>query len=101
MGDAWGLGPELFRTPDGLLTGHDGNTIGQAAFLRFVPDKGVAVALLTNGGDTFALYRDVVGHLLAELAGVTLPPLPGPAGRTRAHRREPLRGHLLRRRWWT
>ncbi len=78
MGDAWGLGPELFRTSDGLLTGHDGNTIGQAAFLRFVPGKGVAVALLTNGGDTFALYRDVFGHLLKELAGVVLPPLPAP-----------------------
>ena len=59
MGDAWGLGPELFQNPAGLLAGHDGNTIGQAAFLRFVPDKGVALALLTNGGDTFALYRDI------------------------------------------
>jgi CubicO group peptidase (beta-lactamase class C family) len=78
MGDAWGLGPELFRADDRLLTGHDGNTIGQAAFLRLVPDRGVAVALLTNGGDTFALYRDIYGHLLAELAGVTLPPLPKP-----------------------
>jgi CubicO group peptidase (beta-lactamase class C family) len=78
MGDAWGLGPELFRTSDGLLTGHDGNTIGQAAFLRFVPGKGVAVALLTNGGNTFALYRDVYSHLLQELAGVALPPLPAP-----------------------
>jgi CubicO group peptidase (beta-lactamase class C family) len=78
MGDAWGLGPELFRNPDGLLAGHDGNTIGQAAFLRFVPGRGVAIALLTNGGDTFALYHEIYGHLLSELAGVTLPPLPEP-----------------------
>jgi CubicO group peptidase (beta-lactamase class C family) len=78
MGDAWGLGPELFRTPTGLLAGHDGNTIGQAAFLRFAPDRGVAVALLTNGGDTFALYRDVYSHILRELAGVTMAPLPSP-----------------------
>jgi CubicO group peptidase (beta-lactamase class C family) len=78
MGDAWGLGTELFRTPDGLLAGHDGNTIGQAAFLRLVPDKGVAIALLTNGGDTFALYRDVYGYLLQELASVRLPELPAP-----------------------
>jgi hypothetical protein len=78
MGDTWGLGAELFHTPDGLLVGHDGNTIGQAAFLRLVPDKGVAVALLTNGGDAFALYRDIYGHLLAELAGVSLPPMPAP-----------------------
>jgi CubicO group peptidase (beta-lactamase class C family) len=78
MGDAWGLGPELFQTDGGLLAGHDGNTIGQAAFLRFVPDKGVALALLTNGGDTFALYREIAAHVLRELCGITLPPLPRP-----------------------
>jgi len=78
MGDAWGLGPELFQTPGGVLAGHDGNTIGQAAFLRFVPDKGVALALLTNGGDTFAIYRDIASHVFGELAGMTLPPMPKP-----------------------
>jgi hypothetical protein len=83
MGDAWGLGPELFRTSDGLLAGHDGNTIGQAAFLRFVPGRGVAVALLTNGGNTFALYRDVFSHVLAELADIHLPPLPKPPAEVR------------------
>ena len=40
MGDAWGLGPELFRTPDGLVTGHDGNTIGQASFPALLPRQG-------------------------------------------------------------
>jgi CubicO group peptidase (beta-lactamase class C family) len=78
MGDAWGLGPELFRTPDGLLTGHDGSTIGQGAFLRFSLDKGIAVTLMTNGGDAFSLYREVFGHVLSELAGVTMAPLPSP-----------------------
>lgn len=78
MGDAWGLGPELFQSPVGVMAGHDGNTIGQAAFLRFIPSKGVALALLTNGGNTFALYRDVANHVFGELAGVTLPPLPAP-----------------------
>jgi len=43
-----------------------------------MPDKGVALALLTNGGDTFSLYRDIASHILGELAGVTLPPLPSP-----------------------
>jgi CubicO group peptidase (beta-lactamase class C family) len=78
MGDAWGLGPELFHTPDGVLAGHDGNTIGQACYLRFVADKGVAIALMVNGGDSFALYRDIAGHILSELAGVTTRPLPTP-----------------------
>jgi CubicO group peptidase (beta-lactamase class C family) len=78
MGTHWGLGWELFATPDGNVVGHDGNTIGQSAFLRMVPEKGVAVALLTNGGDTFSLYRDIVSHVLAELADVDLPALPHP-----------------------
>ena len=32
MGSSWGLGFERFDTPDGAVVGHDGNTIGQAAF---------------------------------------------------------------------
>ncbi|OMQ16074.1 serine hydrolase [Modestobacter sp. VKM Ac-2676] len=78
MGDAWGLGWELF---DGLGTpviGHDGNTIGQASFLRVLPERGIAVVLLTNGGDPYGLHRDVVGHVLRELADVQLPALPVP-----------------------
>src|SRR5262245_46306639 len=78
MGTSWGLGFERFDTPDGAIIGHDGSTIGQNAFLRMVSEAGVAVALLTNGGDTVSLYHDVVGHVLAELTGVGLPTLPVP-----------------------
>jgi CubicO group peptidase (beta-lactamase class C family) len=78
MGDAWGLGFELFDLDGGFTIGHDGGTIGQAAFLRIVPEAGVAVALLTNGGNPFPLYREVVGSVLAEVAGVRLPEMPTP-----------------------
>ena len=78
MGTSWGLGFERFDTPEGTLVGHDGNTIGQAAFLRMVPESGLAVALLTNGGDAFSLYREVMGHVLEELGGVPGPQLPVP-----------------------
>lgn len=78
MGDEWGLGWELFRTSSGLMIGHDGGTIGQSAFLRILPERNVAVALLTNGGDTLALYRTVFEHVLRELAGVELKPSPEP-----------------------
>jgi CubicO group peptidase (beta-lactamase class C family) len=73
---AWGLGWIIFDdTPGAMVIGHNGGTIGQSAFLRIVPERDVAVALLTNGGKASRLYQDVVGHVLAELAGVELPPL--------------------------
>jgi CubicO group peptidase (beta-lactamase class C family) len=78
MGSSWGLGFERFDDPGATLTGHDGNTIGQAAFLRIVPATGLAVALLTNGGDAISLYRDVAGHVLGALADIELPALPTP-----------------------
>jgi len=78
MGDSWGLGFEIFDTATGPIVGHDGSTIGQNAFLRMVPDAGVAVALLTNGGDGISLYRDVVGHVFSELTDTELPELPVP-----------------------
>ncbi len=78
MGSSWGLGFERFDLADGEVVGHDGNTIGQGAFLRMVPEAGLAVTLLTNGGDAFSLYRDVVGHVLEALGGVRTPGLPTP-----------------------
>src|SRR5262249_28235164 len=57
---------------------HDGGTIGQSAFLRVVPGQDVAVALLTNGGNTIAAYTEIFRYLLAELAGIDLPARPVP-----------------------
>ncbi|MBS1672586.1 MAG: beta-lactamase family protein [Actinobacteria bacterium] len=76
MGDAWGLGWEIFDWAGGPVYGHDGGTIGQNAFLRFVPSAGVAVVLLTNGGDTIELYHRLFSKVLAALAGVDVPALP-------------------------
>ncbi|MFJ4184839.1 serine hydrolase domain-containing protein [Kitasatospora sp. NPDC089509] len=78
MGDRWGLGWMLFGWEGGQVIGHDGGTIGQSAFLRVVPERKVAVALLTNGGRPVHVYHQVLGKLLDELADVTLPPLPQP-----------------------
>lgn len=78
MGDSWGLGWEIFDWDGTTVIGHDGGTIGQSAFLRIVPEHGLAVAVLTNGGDTIELYKSVVGHVVKELAGLNLPALPTP-----------------------
>ncbi len=79
MGDAWGLGWEMFHYPQATVIGHDGGTIGQNAFLRLVPEHGVAIALLTNGGKTIDLYQAIFRHVLRELTGVELPAMPQPA----------------------
>ncbi|WP_029259627.1 MULTISPECIES: serine hydrolase domain-containing protein [unclassified Microbacterium] len=76
MGDAWGLGWEIFDWDGGPVIGHDGGTIGQNAFLRMVPGAGVAVAVLTNGGRTVDAYHAITSKVLAALAGVTVPTLP-------------------------
>ncbi|WP_027944545.1 serine hydrolase domain-containing protein [Amycolatopsis taiwanensis] len=84
MGDSWGLGWEIFDFPETTVIGHDGGTIGQSSFFRAVPEHDVAVALFTNGGDVMQLYLAIVGKVLAEVANVTLPPLPTPGAATPA-----------------
>ncbi|WP_223622558.1 serine hydrolase [Microbacterium sp. EST19A] len=78
MGAAWGLGWEIDRDGENPLFGHDGNTVGQSSFLRIAPDAGVAVVLLTNGGDGAGLFHDVADALLRDLTGDGLPPAPTP-----------------------
>lgn len=82
MGGHWGLGWSLFDWEGGPVIGHDGGTIGQAAFLRVVPEKDVAVAILTNGGTPFELYTAIMTRALGDLAGVRVPPLPAPVDPT-------------------
>lgn len=60
--------------------GHDGETIGQYAFLRIVPDRQVAVALLTNAYSNL-LYQELFTDLLAELADLAVPRFTVPAER--------------------
>ena len=80
LGDSWGVGWIRFGWDGRRLIGHDGNTLGQAAFLRVLPDEGLAVTLLTNGGNTRDLYEDLYREIFAELAGVEMPrPLTPPA----------------------
>lgn len=78
MGASWGIGWEIFDWGGTTVIGHDGGTIGQSAFLRVVPSRGLAVALLTNGGNPMAVYREVVGRVLAELADIRMPAEPEP-----------------------
>jgi len=78
LGSHWGLGWILMTWSGREVYGHDGGTLGQSAFMRIVPDAGVAVCLLTNGGHTMDLFRDLFNEILGELAGIQLPEKPEP-----------------------
>ncbi|WP_344314765.1 serine hydrolase [Fodinicola feengrottensis] len=79
LGDSWGLGWLRMEWDGHRLIGHDGRTIGQDAFLRVLPTQGLAVTLLTNGGNSRDLYEDLYREIFAELAGVAMPEPLGPA----------------------
>ncbi|MGW7538964.1 serine hydrolase [Amycolatopsis sp. NPDC054798] len=80
LGDSWGLGWIRDDWNGRRVIGHDGNTIGQSAFLRLLPDAGLAVTLLTNGGHARDLYTELYREIFAELADVAMPrPLEPPA----------------------
>ncbi|TWH73749.1 serine hydrolase domain-containing protein [Modestobacter roseus] len=74
LGDSWGLGWIRFDWQGRRLYGHDGTTFGQNAFLRVLPGPdgtgGIAVALLTNGGQPRDLFNDLYSELFSELAGI-------------------------------
>jgi hypothetical protein len=80
LGESWGLGWIRFVWDGRTVIGHDGNTIGQDAYLRMLPDAGLAVTLLTNGGSSDDLFQVAITELLFELAGLRVPPRVQPGG---------------------
>ena len=76
--DSWGLGWSRFRWQGRTVIGHDGATIGQSAYLRLLPDLGLTVALVANGGDATSLQRQLFAEIFAALAGLEVPPAPAP-----------------------
>lgn len=78
--DGMGLGAFLWQWgTDGYdVFGHDGSTIGQAAFLRIHPKSGTVVVLLTNGGDGKGLAQTLLTRIFTATAGVAPPAKPIP-----------------------
>jgi hypothetical protein len=56
--------------------GHDGSTIGQAAWLRYHPESGTVFALLTNGGNGKAVVNELLREVFQEAAGIEPTPAP-------------------------
>ena len=78
-GAHWGLGWIVDEWDGRRVFGHDGNTGVQASRMRAVPEAGVAAVLLTNGGDTTALWRELWDDVVREQCGVAMPSMPEPA----------------------
>jgi CubicO group peptidase (beta-lactamase class C family) len=73
---AWGLGWALCDFDGHKVIGHDGGTIGQYSFLRISPQKRVAIALLTNGGDAMSVYDEILSASFGDEIRKREPSLP-------------------------
>jgi CubicO group peptidase (beta-lactamase class C family) len=60
------------------IFGHDGSTIGQAAWARYHPASGTAFCLLTNGGNGKALADRLIREVFSDAAGIVPPAPPKP-----------------------
>lgn len=70
LGEAWGLGWILDRWGEVHVIGHDGNSIGQNAFMRVAPAERFGFCLQTNVGSALLLYRELASWLFGERFGV-------------------------------
>ena len=82
LGEAWGLGWILDHFGDVAVLGHDGNSLGQNAFMRVAPEARFGFCLQTNVESALAMYRELAAWLFGERLGVAPrqdpAPLPSP-----------------------
>jgi CubicO group peptidase (beta-lactamase class C family) len=78
LGHAWGLGWILDRWGEVDVIGHDGNVIGQSAFMRVAPGERFGFCMQTNVGSALRLYREVANWLFSERFGSRVGPRPDP-----------------------
>ena len=83
--DGWSLGWAWFDWGESRVWGWDSVLPGERAFLRLVPERRAAVALMTNSNAGRALYRSLFPELMRSLLEIGVPPLrldtdPGAAG---------------------
>jgi CubicO group peptidase (beta-lactamase class C family) len=79
-GAAVGLGWRLGRWDGRMIVGHDGDTVGQSAYLRIDPEARLAVCLLTNTAESVPLFQELFNEVFGALAGITMPAVPRPLG---------------------
>lgn len=70
LGDEVGISWLLRKVQDVQLVGHGGDTHGQQAAFQLVPDRGFAIAVLTNSDRGGALSRELVRWALERYLGI-------------------------------
>jgi len=80
--DEWGLGWRIERWGGTEVVGHDGDTVGQRAFLRLVPSADTAIVVLTNSTRGTLVATDVLAEAAEAVVGLRppSPPTPLPPG---------------------
>src|SRR6478735_2058248 len=78
LGKSWGLGWILDTFGDVKVIGHDGNSIGQNAFMRVAPEQRFGFCLQTNVESAMSIYRELADWLFERQLGVTLRQDPAP-----------------------
>ncbi len=73
-----GLTWNRFMWDGAAVVGHDGGTIGQLSFLRAVPERRFAYALLTNSYQAALVHQALLREVVAERLGLDVPDLPTP-----------------------
>jgi CubicO group peptidase (beta-lactamase class C family) len=78
LGSSWGLGWFVRDGNEPIVIGHDGNTIGETACLRLIPERNVAWALMMNlAGQNWA-SMELAQELIDPWIGTTTPGRPVP-----------------------
>jgi CubicO group peptidase (beta-lactamase class C family) len=73
LGGHWGLGVMMRIDPAPAIYGHDGNTMGQTAALRFIPELGIAYGLITNRHQANAVFAELCNAIVDDWAGIVTP----------------------------
>ena len=80
LDDGWGLGLQVAEFRGRRRVGHDGGLAGVSTRITMLPDDGLGVVVLTNGGDAMFVSR-VGERVLESLLGLDPELVPGlPAG---------------------
>ena len=70
------LGWEVHQWGDQVVIGHDGDTLGQRAFLRVIPESDGAIVVLTNSYLGPQVATPLLTEIAADIFDLPVPPLP-------------------------